>query len=42
MIASVIHFYSGGITVGEAKSMPLSELNRYLVRADEMNKRAQE
>ena len=38
MIANIIHFYSGGISVSEAKEMPLSELDRYLKAADELNK----
>ncbi len=37
MIANIIHFYGGGITVGEAKRMPFSELDRYLKLADEIN-----
>jgi len=38
MIANIIHFYGGGITVSEAKNMPLSELDRYLKEADKLNK----
>lgn len=39
MISNIIHFYGGGITVSEAKSMPLSELDRYLTMAAELNER---
>lgn len=38
MIANIIHFYGGGITVSEAKNMPLSELDRYLKLAEQLNK----
>ena len=37
MIANIIHFYCGGISVSEAKRMPLSELDRYLKHANELN-----
>ena len=36
MIANIIYFYGGGITIDEAERMPLSKLDRYLILITEI------
>ena len=42
MIADIIHFYGGGITVSEAKKMPLSELIRFVDSSHRINEALKE
>lgn len=37
MIAIIICFYGGGITITEAEAMSLSRLDRYLIKAVEIS-----
>jgi len=37
VIADIVHFYGGGISVSEAKQMPLSELLRHVDQAQRIN-----